>query len=64
VADATVENLEQFCESGTTLSFNTPDKHLGGMTYGGFSQTYVPHHFTSSGLPVFERRVDGNTGAK
>ncbi|WP_407635427.1 NAD(P)-dependent alcohol dehydrogenase [Dickeya parazeae] len=34
-------DLEQFCESGTTLSFNTPDKHLGGMTYGGFSQTYV-----------------------
>lgn len=34
-------DLEQFCESGTTLSFNTPDKHLGGMTYGGFSQTYI-----------------------
>ncbi len=34
-------DLEQFCESGTTLSFNSPDKHLGGMTYGGFSQTYV-----------------------
>ncbi|MFT8211664.1 MAG: NAD(P)-dependent alcohol dehydrogenase [Symbiopectobacterium sp.] len=34
-------DLEQFCESGTTLSFNSPDKHLGGITYGGFSQTYV-----------------------
>ena len=34
-------DLQQFCETGTTLSFNTPDKHLGGMTYGGFSQTYV-----------------------
>nr|WP_321456539.1 NAD(P)-dependent alcohol dehydrogenase [uncultured Cohaesibacter sp.] len=36
-------DLEQFCEGeeGTTLSFNTPDKYMGGMTYGGFSQTYV-----------------------
>ncbi|WP_277960724.1 NAD(P)-dependent alcohol dehydrogenase [Pseudomonas sp. RIT-To-2] len=34
-------DLEQFCENGTSLSYNTPDPHLGGMTYGGFSQTYV-----------------------
>ncbi|MCW2488686.1 NAD(P)-dependent alcohol dehydrogenase [Candidatus Symbiopectobacterium sp. NZEC127] len=34
-------DLEQFCESGATLSFNSPDTHLGGMTYGGFAQTYV-----------------------
>lgn len=34
-------DLEQFCEVGTVLSFNTPDPDLGGMTYGGFSQTYV-----------------------
>lgn len=40
-------DLEQFCESGATLSFNAPDKHLGGMTYGGFSQTYVcKEHYT------------------
>ncbi|MFV0576541.1 MAG: NAD(P)-dependent alcohol dehydrogenase [Vibrio sp.] len=34
-------DLQQFCENGTTLSFNSPDKHLGGFTYGGFSKTYV-----------------------
>jgi alcohol dehydrogenase (NADP+) len=34
-------DLEQFCKNGTTLSFNSPDKYLGGLTYGGFSQSYV-----------------------
>jgi uncharacterized zinc-type alcohol dehydrogenase-like protein len=34
-------DLEQYCEKGTTYSYNTPDHHLGGMTLGGFSQTYV-----------------------
>jgi len=34
-------DLEQFCENGTTLSYNTPDKHLGGVTLGGFAQSYV-----------------------
>ena len=35
------EGLEQFCETGVTFSFNSPDKYLGGATYGGFSETYV-----------------------
>lgn len=34
-------DMQQFCEVGTTLSYNTPDKHLGGVTFGGFSKTYV-----------------------
>jgi len=34
-------DLEQFCEVGTVLSYNTPDPDLGGMTFGGFAQTYV-----------------------
>jgi uncharacterized zinc-type alcohol dehydrogenase-like protein len=33
--------LEQFCESGATLTYNSEDKHLGGMTYGGYSKTIV-----------------------
>ncbi|MDE3057149.1 MAG: NAD(P)-dependent alcohol dehydrogenase [Bacteroidota bacterium] len=33
--------LEQFCDNGVTFSFNSPDKHLGGATLGGFSETYV-----------------------
>lgn len=45
-------DLEQFCESGTTLSFNSPDKHLGGMTYGGFAQTYVCREKYTLKMPV------------
>jgi len=34
-------DLQQFCDEGTTNSFNSPDKYLGGVTYGGFSRSYV-----------------------
>ena len=33
--------LEQYCESGATFTYNSEDKHLGGMTYGGYSKTIV-----------------------
>jgi uncharacterized zinc-type alcohol dehydrogenase-like protein len=32
--------LEQFCPN-MTLTYNFPDKHLGGVTYGGYSQSIV-----------------------
>lgn len=32
--------LEQFC-ANMTLTFNSPDKHLGGVTYGGYSESIV-----------------------
>jgi uncharacterized zinc-type alcohol dehydrogenase-like protein len=32
--------LEQFCPN-ITLTFNSPDKHLGGVTYGGYSESIV-----------------------
>ncbi|HJX16477.1 MAG TPA: NAD(P)-dependent alcohol dehydrogenase [Candidatus Deferrimicrobiaceae bacterium] len=32
--------LEQFCPN-MTLTFNSPDKHLGGVTYGGYSESVV-----------------------
>ena len=32
--------LEQFCPNGT-LTYNFPDKHLGGVTYGGYSDSVV-----------------------
>ncbi|MCX6246665.1 MAG: NAD(P)-dependent alcohol dehydrogenase [Bacteroidetes bacterium] len=35
------DGFEQFCDEGVTFSFNSPDKYLGGVTYGGFSETYV-----------------------
>jgi uncharacterized zinc-type alcohol dehydrogenase-like protein len=37
--------LEQFCPN-LTLTFNFPDKHLGGVTYGGYSDSIVvDEHF-------------------
>ncbi len=35
------EGLEQYCESGMTLTYNSEDKFLGGVTYGGYSQSIV-----------------------
>jgi alcohol dehydrogenase (NADP+) len=32
--------LEQFCPN-MVLTFNSPDKHLGGFTYGGYSESIV-----------------------
>jgi len=33
-------NVEQFCPS-STFTYNSPDKHLGGVTYGGYSERIV-----------------------
>ena len=33
--------LEQFCLNGPVFSYNGPDKHLGGMTFGGYSEKIV-----------------------
>ena len=38
--DACKAGLEQFCPN-MTLTFNSPDKHLGGVTYGGYSESIV-----------------------
>jgi uncharacterized zinc-type alcohol dehydrogenase-like protein len=35
--------LEQFCRN-FTLTYNFPDKHLGGVTYGGYSDSIVVDH--------------------
>ncbi|TVQ81497.1 MAG: NAD(P)-dependent alcohol dehydrogenase, partial [Phycisphaeraceae bacterium] len=34
-------NEEQFCLNGAVFTYNGPDKHLGGMTYGGYSERVV-----------------------
>jgi uncharacterized zinc-type alcohol dehydrogenase-like protein len=34
------EGLEQFCPN-ITLTYNFPDKHTGGVTYGGYSENIV-----------------------
>lgn len=34
--------LEQFCETGgTVFTYNSPDKHSGGVTFGGYSESIV-----------------------
>jgi uncharacterized zinc-type alcohol dehydrogenase-like protein len=35
------EGFEQFCETATIFTYNSPDKHTGGMTYGGYAQSIV-----------------------
>ena len=39
--------LEQYCDAGMTLTYNSPDRHMPGqMTYGGYSsRIVVDEHF-------------------
>ncbi len=39
--DSCKEDLEQFCENGATLTYNSKDKHLGGHTFGGYAEQIV-----------------------
>jgi uncharacterized zinc-type alcohol dehydrogenase-like protein len=32
---------EQYCETGATFTYNSEDKFLGGVTYGGYSESIV-----------------------
>jgi uncharacterized zinc-type alcohol dehydrogenase-like protein len=36
--------LENYCERGATFTYNSPDKHLSGITYGGYSKVIVVDH--------------------
>jgi len=35
------EGLENYCKPGFILTYNSPDKHTGKMTYGGYSDSIV-----------------------
>ncbi|MBS1522301.1 MAG: NAD(P)-dependent alcohol dehydrogenase [Bacteroidetes bacterium] len=35
------EHKEQYCERGTIFTYGAPDKHLGGYTFGGYSERIV-----------------------
>jgi alcohol dehydrogenase (NADP+) len=35
------EGEEQYCQQGSTFTYNGPDKHLGGHTFGGYSDRIV-----------------------
>ena len=41
VCESCKEDLEQFCDQGAIFTFNGPDKHSGGVTYGGYSGSVV-----------------------
>ena len=43
--DACDHDVEQFCPNGV-FTYNSPDQHLGGVTYGGYSDSIVvDEHF-------------------
>jgi len=44
--------LEQFCPN-MILTFNSPDKHLGGFTYGGYSESIVVDERFILRVPAF-----------
>jgi len=35
------EGLEQFCVAPAQFTYNAPDPHIGGVTYGGYSESIV-----------------------
>ena len=35
------EGLEQYCEEGMVGTYNSPDRHTGGVTYGGYASKIV-----------------------
>lgn len=40
------QRLEQYCECGNIQTYNSPDKHLGCQTFGGYSErVVVDQHF-------------------
>jgi uncharacterized zinc-type alcohol dehydrogenase-like protein len=41
VCESCKAGLENYCENGATFTYNSEDKHLGGMTYGGYSKSVV-----------------------
>src|SRR5215472_3537542 len=41
VCESCRAGLEQYCEKGMTLTYNGQDKLLGGVTYGGYSDSIV-----------------------
>ncbi|MCA9286716.1 MAG: NAD(P)-dependent alcohol dehydrogenase [Phycisphaerales bacterium] len=47
------QGLEQFCLQGPVFSYNGPDKHSGGMTFGGYSEKIVADE-------AFTLKVPGN----
>src|SRR5688572_30364083 len=41
LCDHCKEGLEQYCEEGSTGTYNSPDKYFATQTYGGYSESIV-----------------------
>ena len=39
--DSCAEGLEQYCENGWVGTYNGADKHMGGQTFGGYSEKII-----------------------
>ncbi len=50
--DSCKRGLEQFCTGGPVFTYNGPDKHLGGMTFGGYSTAVVVDEAFTLKVPV------------
>jgi len=46
------EGLEQYCQNGMTLTYNSPDVHTGGVTYGGYSTHIVVNQDFTLRIPA------------
>ena len=44
-------DLEQFCEEGMVGTYNGKDKHLGGHTFGGYSEEIIVDHYYVLNVP-------------
>ncbi|MEH6656504.1 NAD(P)-dependent alcohol dehydrogenase [Leeuwenhoekiella marinoflava] len=53
-------DLEQFCEKGMVGTYNGKDKHLGGHTYGGYSEEVVVDNYYVLRVP---KNLDENAVA-
>jgi uncharacterized zinc-type alcohol dehydrogenase-like protein len=49
--DSCKAGLEQYCEVGFIGTYNGEDKHQGGMTYGGYSNTIVVDQYFVLHIP-------------
>jgi len=45
------DGLEQYCEVGSVLTYSSPDKYLGGYTFGGYSESIVVHEDFTLRIP-------------
>jgi len=52
VCPSCAEGVEQYCEKGAVMTYNAPDKHTGGMTYGGYSNAIVVDEAFTLSVPA------------